>query len=193
MPCCSGRPPHRPLIIVVDGNKEAESLSEAVETFFRLIAAEDRRRARNSCRRSTFCRCRTCRRTPRSWSSAPSGLWRLATQRAPITILPVASALLRIEPGEFYRQLALRLKAGDESAARGSGRASGKHRLRTPRAGRDGGRVLGPRRHPRRLLARIARSPFASTFSATRWNPSAASTWNRSARSSRSRIARCCR
>ena len=32
----------------------------------------------------------------------------------PITILPVASALLRIEPGDFYRQLALKLRVGDE-------------------------------------------------------------------------------
>ncbi len=42
------------------------------------------------------------------------GLWRLATQRVPITIMPVASALLRIAPGEYYRQLALKLRIGDE-------------------------------------------------------------------------------
>ena len=42
------------------------------------------------------------------------GLWRLATQRVPITILPVASALLRIEPADFYRQLALTLRVGEE-------------------------------------------------------------------------------
>ena len=42
------------------------------------------------------------------------GLWRLATQRVPITILPVPSALLRIEPGDFYRQLALKLQVGEE-------------------------------------------------------------------------------
>jgi transcription-repair coupling factor (superfamily II helicase) len=32
----------------------------------------------------------------------------------PITILPVAAALLRVAPGEHYRQLALKLRAGDE-------------------------------------------------------------------------------
>ena len=42
------------------------------------------------------------------------GLWRLATRRVPITIMPVASALLRIESGDFYRQLALNLKVGEE-------------------------------------------------------------------------------
>jgi len=42
------------------------------------------------------------------------GLWRLATRRVPLTIVPVASALLRIEPAAFYRQLALGLKVGDE-------------------------------------------------------------------------------
>ena len=42
------------------------------------------------------------------------GLWRLAKGAAPITVAPVASALLRIEPAEFYRQLALTLRAGDE-------------------------------------------------------------------------------
>src|ERR1017187_1997247 len=42
------------------------------------------------------------------------GLWSLATQRTPITILPVASALLRIEPADYYRQLALRIRAGEE-------------------------------------------------------------------------------
>src|SRR5262249_12155561 len=42
------------------------------------------------------------------------GLWRLATQRVPITVLPAASAMLRIEPGSFYRQLALQLRVGEE-------------------------------------------------------------------------------
>ena len=60
------------------------------------------------------CPASACRRTPRSASSAPWALWRLATERVPITVTPVASALLRIEPAEFYRQLALKLRVGDE-------------------------------------------------------------------------------
>ncbi|HEY6987232.1 MAG TPA: transcription-repair coupling factor, partial [Bryobacteraceae bacterium] len=41
-------------------------------------------------------------------------LWRLSTQKVPITIAPVASALLRTESAEFYRQLALTLRTGEE-------------------------------------------------------------------------------
>jgi transcription-repair coupling factor (superfamily II helicase) len=103
----------RPLIIVVDGNKEAETLAETVETFFKLIVAEDAGApqllpaldvlpTQNLSPHAEICEARAI------------GLWRLAANRAPVTILPVASALLRIEPGEFYRQLALRLKVGDE-------------------------------------------------------------------------------
>ncbi len=42
------------------------------------------------------------------------GLWRLSSHRIPITIAPVASALLRTESPEFYRQLALVLRTGEE-------------------------------------------------------------------------------
>jgi transcription-repair coupling factor (superfamily II helicase) len=103
----------RPLIIVVDGNKEAEALSESVETFFKLMIAEDAGApqllpaldvvpTQNLSPHAEICEARAI------------GLWRLAANRVPVTILPVASALLRIEPAEYYRQLALRLKVGDE-------------------------------------------------------------------------------
>ena len=105
----------RPFIIVVDGNKQAEALSEALETFFGLLVAGDRPGPQllpaldvlplqNLSPHAEICEQRAV------------GLWRLATQRAPITVLPVASALLRIHPAEFYRQLALNLKVGDEVA-----------------------------------------------------------------------------
>ncbi len=42
------------------------------------------------------------------------GLWRLSARRMPITIVPVASALLRTESAEFYRQLSLTLRMGEE-------------------------------------------------------------------------------
>jgi transcription-repair coupling factor (superfamily II helicase) len=103
----------KPLIIVVDGSKQAEALFEAVETLFGLLAADDRNAPQllpgldvlpmqNLSPHAEICEQRAI------------GLWSLATQKSPITILPVASALLRIEPGSFYRQLALKLKVGDD-------------------------------------------------------------------------------
>ena len=103
----------RPLIVIVDGNKQAEALFEAVQTFYKLLAdnrdggpqllpALDVIPLRNLSPHAEICEQRAI------------GLWRLATQKVPITILPVASALLRIEPADFYRNLALKLRVGDE-------------------------------------------------------------------------------
>jgi transcription-repair coupling factor (superfamily II helicase) len=102
-----------PLMIVVDGNKQAEALSESIHTFFSLLAADDRNGPQllpaldvlplqNLSPHADICERRA------------TGLWRLATQRVPITVMPVAAALMRIEPGDFYRQLALKLRVGDE-------------------------------------------------------------------------------
>ena len=103
----------RPLIIVVDGNQEAEALSEAIGTFFRLLAADAREDPQLLPALDVL---PMQRLSPHAeiLEARAVGLWRLATGRAPITVLPVASALLRIETGDYYRQLALRLKVGDE-------------------------------------------------------------------------------
>ena len=104
---------NRPLIIVVDGNKQAETLSEAVSSFFSLLASDDRSSPQllpaldvlplqNLSPHAEICEQRAI------------GLWSLATHRAPITVMPVASALLRVEPADFYRQLALKLRVGEE-------------------------------------------------------------------------------
>ncbi len=104
----------RPLAIVVDGNKRAEELFEALETFYtllvpsresagpQLLPALDVLPLQGMSPHAEICEQRAI------------GLWRLATRRVPITIMPVASALLRIESGDFYRQLALNLRVGDE-------------------------------------------------------------------------------
>jgi len=104
---------NRSLIIVVDGNKQAETLSEAVNTFYELLAAD----ARNSPQLLPALDVLPLQNlSPHAeiLEQRAIGLWRLATQKVPVTILPVASALLRIEPGDFYRQLALKLRVGEE-------------------------------------------------------------------------------
>lgn len=104
----------RPIAIVVDGSKQAEALFEAIETFYslltpgrdlggpQLLPALDVLPLQGMSPHAEICEQRAI------------GLWRLATRRVPITVMPVASALLRVEPGDYYRQLALTLKAGDE-------------------------------------------------------------------------------
>src|SRR5690242_16475493 len=78
----------RPLIVVVDGNKRAEELAEAVNSFFTLTAPEDRNRL--------FPQLLAALDVAPLQNMSPHaeileqravGLWRLATQRVPITIL----------------------------------------------------------------------------------------------------------
>ena len=90
----------RPLIIVVDGNQEAEALAEAVDTFFRLLTTEDRDGPQLLPALDVL---PLQKLSPHAeiLEARAVGLWRLATGRAPITVLPVASALLRIAPAEY--------------------------------------------------------------------------------------------
>ncbi|MGO9968886.1 MAG: transcription-repair coupling factor [Bryobacteraceae bacterium] len=103
----------RPLLVVVDGNKEAETLSEAVQTFYHLLAADARSGPQLLPALDVLPLQNLSPHAELSEQRAV-GLWRLATQRVPITILPLASALLRIEDADYYRQLALKLRVGDE-------------------------------------------------------------------------------
>ncbi|HVX66415.1 MAG TPA: transcription-repair coupling factor [Bryobacteraceae bacterium] len=104
----------RPVVVIVDGNKQAETLYEAIETFFELLAsglgiphpqllpALDVLPGQHLSPHAEIAEQRA------------RALWRLATERVPITVTPVASALLRNEPASFYRQLALTLRTGEE-------------------------------------------------------------------------------
>ena len=104
----------RPIAIVVDGNKRAEELFEAVETFHTLLIGHrdtagpqllpslDVLPMQGMSPHAEICEQRAI------------GLWRLATHRVPLTIMPLASAMLRVEAADFYRQLALHLRVGDE-------------------------------------------------------------------------------
>lgn len=103
----------RPLVLVVDGNKEAEAIFEAVKTFFDLLASEDRFRPQLLPAMDVLPMQNLSPHAEIAEQRA-IGLWRLAAQRVPITVLPVASALLRIQPAEAYRQLAVKLRVGDE-------------------------------------------------------------------------------
>jgi transcription-repair coupling factor (superfamily II helicase) len=105
----------RPILLVVDGNKQAETLFEAIDSFFQLLVPASRDRSNPQLLPALD--------TLPGQSMSPhaeilqtraTALWRLAHAQVPITVTPVASALLRIERPQHYRQLAQSLKVGDE-------------------------------------------------------------------------------
>jgi len=104
----------RPLLILVDGNKEAETLLESAEAFFDLLI-DDRDAPRPQLIPALDVLPHQ-RLSPHNEIAARRaiGLWRLSTKKVPLTIAPVASALYRIEGADFYRQLALNLRTGEE-------------------------------------------------------------------------------
>jgi transcription-repair coupling factor (superfamily II helicase) len=104
----------RPLVIVTDGSKEAEELSETIDTFFELLGAaggQGRPQLLPALDVLPFAGL-----SPHAEIQAERalGLLRMSTGRAPITVAPIGSALLRVERPEFYRQLALTLNLREE-------------------------------------------------------------------------------
>jgi transcription-repair coupling factor (superfamily II helicase) len=106
----------RPLLVVVDGAKQAETLQELIGTYFDLLAS-----GRDTQRPLTVPALDVLPHQNLSPHSEISeqraiGLWRLSTREIPITLAPIQSVLLRTENREFYRQLALTLRVGEELA-----------------------------------------------------------------------------
>ncbi len=109
----------RPILIITDGSKEAETLFELVSTFFellvhhpglpkpQLIPALDVIPSQRLSPHSEIAEQRAI------------GFWRLANSHVtgtavPVTITPIGSALLKTESPDFYSQLALTLRTGEE-------------------------------------------------------------------------------
>ncbi|MBV9121838.1 MAG: transcription-repair coupling factor, partial [Planctomycetes bacterium] len=104
----------KPVFVLVDGNKQAETLLEGVKAFFQLlfegrelpppllIPALDVLPHQGLSPHNEIAEERAI------------ALWRLSSQKIPITIVPVGAALLRTESADFYRQLAVKLRVGEE-------------------------------------------------------------------------------
>ena len=104
----------RPLLVITDGNQSAETLLELTETFFdlligrpeagrpQLLPALDVLPGQNLSPHTEISEQRAI------------GLWRMAAAKAPITIAPVGSALLRTHAADYYRRLAVELRLGEE-------------------------------------------------------------------------------
>ncbi|HEX4809055.1 MAG TPA: transcription-repair coupling factor [Bryobacteraceae bacterium] len=104
----------KPLFIVVDGNKQAETLLESIEVFFNLLfEGRDLPAPQLIPALDVLPQQRLSPHNEISERRAV-GLCRLSGQKIPITIAPIASALLRTESPAFYKQLALTLRVGEE-------------------------------------------------------------------------------
>lgn len=104
----------RPVVIVADGNRQAEALFESIETFYELLVSGRGRTSPILLPGLDVLPMQGMSPHPEILAQRAVGLWRLAGQRVPLTVLPIGSALQRIHPADFYRQLALGLRVGDE-------------------------------------------------------------------------------
>jgi transcription-repair coupling factor (superfamily II helicase) len=103
----------RPLLVIADGNQRAELLAELVETFFNLLVSHSGDGPRLIPALDVLPGQKLSPHTEITGQRA-IGLWRLSNGHAPLTIAPVASALLRVSAAEDYRRLALELRVGEE-------------------------------------------------------------------------------
>lgn len=104
----------RPMIVIVDGAKQAEAMTELLETFFGLFAlSKDARRPQLLPALDVLPFQNLSPHTDITARRAVA-LHRLARGQAPVTVIPAAAALLRTEPPAFHRQLSLTLKVNDE-------------------------------------------------------------------------------
>ncbi len=104
----------RPLLVITAGNKQAETLCEAMQTFFRLLVSGRDRHEPQLLPALDLVPAQRMSPHAEILEQRAVGLWRLATGAAPISIAPLGAALQRIEPRDFYRQLALTIHTNDE-------------------------------------------------------------------------------
>jgi transcription-repair coupling factor (superfamily II helicase) len=104
----------RPVLLVANGSKQAEGLLEAIDAFYRLLVTGAKKNPPFLLPAFDVLPGQGLSPHAEICEERASGLWRLATGQVSIAVLPVASALMRAEPPEFYRQLALTLAVGDE-------------------------------------------------------------------------------
>jgi transcription-repair coupling factor (superfamily II helicase) len=104
----------KPVLVITDGNQSAELLEELCTTFFHLLI--DRPGVGEPQLLPALDVLPGQRLSPHPDISGQRaiGLWRMAESTAPMTIAPIASALLRTHDADFYRRLALDLRTGDE-------------------------------------------------------------------------------
>ncbi|MBS1833150.1 MAG: transcription-repair coupling factor [Acidobacteria bacterium] len=104
----------RPQILIVDGARQAEIIGEAVETFFDILVRRPDLEGPQSIPALDVLP--NQRLSPHSEIAEQRaiGFWRLATRKVPITVIPAAAALTRTESPDFYQQLGIHIRKGEE-------------------------------------------------------------------------------
>lgn len=105
----------RPILVVTDTSKNADSMAELVETFFPLLVSSRGGRTQLLPAFDVLPGQQLSIHNEISERRA-TALWRMATGKAAITVAPLSAALWRAETPDFYRQLTLTLRANDEMA-----------------------------------------------------------------------------
>lgn len=105
---------HQQILVISDGNREAEALLEAVSTFMSVLEPESSATSPQLIPPLDVLPHQ--RLTPHSeiLEQRAIGLWRLAAKKTSITIAPVSSAMMRVAGPGFYEQLVLTLKQDEE-------------------------------------------------------------------------------
>jgi len=104
----------KPLLVFTDGNQSAEILEELTETFFELLIGRPEAGRPQLVPALDVLPGQKLSPHTEITEQRAIGLWRMAARKAPLTIAPLGSALLRTHPGESYRRLALDLRVGEE-------------------------------------------------------------------------------
>lgn len=104
----------RPLLVLTESTKQAEALCEMVETFFDLLVSGKPAGQPQLIPALDVIPGQKLAPHNEILEQRAVGLWRMATGRVPIAIAPIASAMWRAEPPEFYKQLTLTLRLNEE-------------------------------------------------------------------------------
>jgi transcription-repair coupling factor (superfamily II helicase) len=104
----------RPIVVLTDGNRSAETLTELTGTFFDLLIGRPEVGHPQLVPALDVLPGQKLSPHREIKEERAIGLWRMTSGKAPITIAPIGSALLRIHGGGHYKTLAVELRTGEE-------------------------------------------------------------------------------
>ena len=104
----------RPLLVITDGNQSAESMAEYAASFFDLLISRPELGRPQLIPALDVLPGQKLSPHTEIMEQRAIGLFRMASGKAPVTIAPAGSALLRTHPASYYKRLAIELRTGEE-------------------------------------------------------------------------------